>query len=577
MAVMINTTAFIEIMEIYKEISKFGPELEINFFESMDLFMEGRCAMLMSFSDILGVMKDSPVANVSTSALPPGSKRVFNRDTWQMEECTSALCPYMDENGVNRAPYATAGLGGYVSRFTTPEKQKAAYDFLSFISQPAQSSVGVFKGYGQDVFRKSQLDSNLWIAQGYTNATAGPILNTLLTVMSSPNVAIPMPMIHQQEYFDSMKTWIACYMYDDCKLEQMQEGLTNDWSKFLKQLGFKDQHTLYAVALGNPAPVYLQQVTLQETLTIAFITLGAFGLLLSISLMVFVILFRNAKLIRGTQTTFHYGTIIGAMMMFLSIIIFSLQPASNCYCSSALWMVMLGFSLMYGNLIAKMFRIWRLSDLKTVEIRVIKDQHLVPLVGGIVVAYIVPLAVWTALDDPTATQYVINAEEEEYLLVCSTGQVGRIIFIALTSLSCSLLLGGCVFAYLTRNVAGIYNESRPVAVSIYAFSFSAIVLIPMIFTITDPVIIYCTVSSVIFFGTTLTLLALFFFKALRIFKMVRNKQNLNSPWSSHYNSRTSTYHSKSNPSTDNNDIAKQLQDENEKLKAQLSEYKANHN
>eukprot|EP00029_Vermamoeba_vermiformis_P009466 TRINITY_DN4723_c0_g1_i1.p1 TRINITY_DN4723_c0_g1~~TRINITY_DN4723_c0_g1_i1.p1 ORF type:complete len:117 (+),score=13.19 TRINITY_DN4723_c0_g1_i1:47-397(+) len=85
---------------------------------------------------------------------------------------------------------------------------------------------------------------------------------------------------------------------------------------------------------------------------------------------------------------------------------------------------MLVFSSLNANLSAKMFRIWRLSDVKSLEIRVIKDIHLVPLVAGIAVLYIVPLAVWTVLDPPRLHPYTTNLPPDQYLMICGTGATG---------------------------------------------------------------------------------------------------------------------------------------------------------
>ncbi len=315
MAPMSNTTAFSHVWSIYKEITRYGPERETDIWTSWDLFAAGRCAMVLTFGDILGIIKNTSVSNVTSSTILPGTREVYNRKTQQMEQCTADLCAFMDKKGINRAPFATPGYTGFVSRFTRDDRKKAAYDFLSFLSQPAQSKVGVFEGLGQDIFRKSQLNETLWLESGFSNITTVNTVSTLRAVLESPNVAIPMPAIQQYAYFTAFTTWNKCYLYDECTLEEAQAGLTRDWTALLEQYGLRDQHTLYAVMLGNPEPVYSYQIYLPQSVVIAFLCVATFVIGVALFFLFFVVKCRDYKLIRATQPTFHYGTIAGAIAM----------------------------------------------------------------------------------------------------------------------------------------------------------------------------------------------------------------------------------------------------------------------
>ncbi len=231
----------------------------------------------------------------------------------------------------------------------------------------------------------------------------------------------------------------------------------------------------------------------------------------------------------------------------------------------------MGFSLLHANLSAKMYRIWRLSDVKTLEIRVIKDIHIVPIVAGIAVLYIVPLAVWTALDPPQLHPYTTNLPPDQYMMICGTNDTGVKIFIVLLVLSCALLLVGCVFAYLNRNVPTIYNESRHVAASIYTFSFAAIVLVPMIFTITDYMVVHTTLSTVICFCTLVTLVSLFLFKLLRIIRKGDKPPNKKASPSMH---NTSSFTEQSNQLNELKIEVEKLLKENNELRNEIKVMKS---
>jgi hypothetical protein len=96
--------------------------------------------------------------------------------------------------------------------------------------------------------------------------------------------------------------------------------------------------------------------------------------------------------------------------------------------------------------------------------------------------YIALLVAWTIVDPPVASQYRQSLESDQFMMVCQTGGSGIIIFAIILGWSCVLLLVGIVLSFLTRNLAEAYNESKPVSLSVYIYSFSAVILIPILFS-----------------------------------------------------------------------------------------------
>jgi uncharacterized membrane protein len=124
--------------------------------------------------------------------------------------------------------------------------------------------------------------------------------------------------------------------------------------------------------------------------------------------------------------------------------------------------------------------LWRLSA-KSLVIKKITDAHLLPFLAGIIAVYIALLTAWTVVDAPASAEYKHSLEPDQYMMVCQTGATGQILFIVILAWSCVLLLVGCILSFLTRNLAEAYNESRPVSLSVYIYSFSAVILIPILF------------------------------------------------------------------------------------------------
>jgi hypothetical protein len=104
----------------------------------------------------------------------PGSTEVLDRATGELVPCTPELCPHAID-GVNHAPFAAfGGWSGGINAAADPAVKDAAYAFLSYVNQPAQSNTDVTIGAtGFNPYRISQLtDFSLWEEAGMSQETA---------------------------------------------------------------------------------------------------------------------------------------------------------------------------------------------------------------------------------------------------------------------------------------------------------------------------------------------------------------------------------------------------------------------
>jgi Na+/melibiose symporter-like transporter len=169
---------------------------------------------------------------------------------------------------------------------------------------------------------------------------------------------------------------------------------------------------------------------------------------------------------------------------------------------------------------------------------------LFPFLGGILAVYIALLVAWTVVDPPVASQYRQSLESDQFMMVCQTGSSGIIIFAIILGWSCVLLLVGIVLSFLTRNLAEAYNESKPVSLSVYIYSFSAVILIPILFSkfrgsrndkcqnngsltlspaVPNALVVFIVTDAVLVFSTLVTLIALYLSKIVRIKKGLGDK------------------------------------------------------
>src|SRR5207249_10442035 len=202
-----NNPAAAKGLGIYKTLSKLGPPDQLNndVGDSRGLFVTGRCALSLDWGDIgpLAVDKtQSKVIDKVGAVILPGSKQVLDRSTMQLADCNSTLCPNAT-NGVNHSPFAAfGGWSGAINHAASDKVKDAAYAFLSYMSQPAQSSQDVTIGKtGFNPYRKSHF-SNLkpWLDSGMSEAAAKNYLGAIQASLESPNMMLDLRITQNQRY-----------------------------------------------------------------------------------------------------------------------------------------------------------------------------------------------------------------------------------------------------------------------------------------------------------------------------------------------------------------------------------------
>ena len=174
MTPLYNNDAVAEALRIYNETSDYAPpdELNLDVGDTRGLFTSGRCALSIDWGDIgtLAIAEGSKVNGKTGAVILPGTSKVLNRETNQLEECSSTLCPFADSSNVNHAPFsAFGGWSGAVNANSSNNVKDAAYKFLSWVSNPARSNIDVTIGAtGFNPYRESQFSStSLWGKRRY--------------------------------------------------------------------------------------------------------------------------------------------------------------------------------------------------------------------------------------------------------------------------------------------------------------------------------------------------------------------------------------------------------------------------
>jgi multiple sugar transport system substrate-binding protein len=183
----------------------------------------------------------------------PGSTEVVDWSTGKLVPCDATTCPYAVD-GVNYAPFAAwGGWGGAISAASDPKVKDAAFAFLSYMTQPAQSNVDVTIGAsGYNPYRTSQFQNlDTWVQNGYSEAAAKSYLGGIADSLNSPNMvidlAIPGVARYQQTVLDTV---ISQYLAGELTAEDAAQQIYDQSEDITNELGRDAQKAAYQAMLG---------------------------------------------------------------------------------------------------------------------------------------------------------------------------------------------------------------------------------------------------------------------------------------------------------------------------------------
>jgi multiple sugar transport system substrate-binding protein len=258
---LVNNPGYIRALEIYKATNDFGPpnEQTLNVGDTRGLWQAGRCALTLDWGDIgtLAIDPANSIERVQTGTgaiITPGSTEVLDRETNELVPCDETTCPFAID-GVNHAPFASfGGWSGGVSAAASDEVKDAAYAFLSYMSQPAQSNEDVTIGRsGFNPYRVSQFENvEPWIDAGFTEEGAANYLGAIQESLNSPNMALDLRIPQNARYEQViLDTVLSQFLAGEFTPEEAAQQIFDQWEEVTNELGREDQLAAYLGTLGT--------------------------------------------------------------------------------------------------------------------------------------------------------------------------------------------------------------------------------------------------------------------------------------------------------------------------------------
>lgn len=197
--------------------------------------------------------------------------------------------------------------------------------------------------------------------------------------------------------------------------------------------------------------------------------------------MVFFYQKRHEKVVRKSSPVFCQLMLLGIIMVNAGLILWTFNQ-TTLLCVLKVWVTVIGFGLIMGNLLAKTYRIFKIFSNIRVTTTSIRDYNLLQITAGVIFIDIILLCIYTFADGPPEPVLNVSTTDSLYTYIsCSLSNSDFQVVMAALIIAYNVILVALagLIAYLTRHVDSAYNESRYIGITVSA-SFAIALLIPLL-------------------------------------------------------------------------------------------------
>lgn len=167
---------------------------------------------------------------------------------------------------------------------------------------------------------------------------------------------------------------------------------------------------------------------------------------------------RGHSVVRRSSHVFCQLIVVGSSLFPVALIV-AMQASTQTTCVVNQFLLSVGFSLFYGSLLVKTWRIDKIFTSSKLQMVSLPDSLLLRHLSCYAAADLLLIILWAAISPPTPTLVAHTAHEYAFVSECSSRDSDsfRIAVYLLRGLS---LLLGAAFAVRARDVQDAYNESK---------------------------------------------------------------------------------------------------------------------
>ncbi|XP_071809845.1 gamma-aminobutyric acid type B receptor subunit 2-like [Asterias amurensis] len=269
---------------------------------------------------------------------------------------------------------------------------------------------------------------------------------------------------------------------------------------------------------------------------ITMCVLSSLGIVFAVCFFVFNVLKRQNRQVKMSSPKVNNLIAVGITLAYLCVILMGVDISMVnsetllTVCTTRSWFLALCFTIAFGGMFTKMWRVYSIVIHNKTKRKVIKDYHLFIIIGVLLLVDFVILIPWQIFDPmqieeervliPQTVDDIEMYRKYEQLHVKCTSTNDTIWTMALIIYKAFVVVFGAFLAWSTRNVnvPGL-NDSYYVGLSIYNTVICCVVAVPLsLLNVSSIGVTYALVSGFLLLCTTMSLCMLFIPKVIAVYK-----------------------------------------------------------
>lgn len=238
-------------------------------------------------------------------------------------------------------------------------------------------------------------------------------------------------------------------------------------------------------------------------------------------LMVMVFRHRNMPIIRRSQYEFLESMLVGTLCICAAILLYGGKPTFT-LCAARPISISAGFTLVFGSLVVKSLRVYRIFMSKGMKRVVLTARTMGKVLASFLLIDAAIITAWFVVDTPGANHVSKTIDEISphatfSMLACASS---HFIFSALLMFWKAILLGtGLYLSFLVRKVSVDFQESIWIFSSSFVVALACLLLLPLAYLVSLP-----ATTFYIFFAGVLWISTFMAVSLMFVPKFVRHKE-----------------------------------------------------
>ncbi|XP_052793048.1 gamma-aminobutyric acid type B receptor subunit 2-like [Mya arenaria] len=262
-----------------------------------------------------------------------------------------------------------------------------------------------------------------------------------------------------------------------------------------------------------------EEVIIPWPMYISMCAIAGIGMCVTAGLLAFNIVYRNNKFVKLSSPNINNVLLLGCFLCYTTVFIKTTGTDNTSVCEARTWCFCLGFTITFGSLFSKTWRVYRIFTNKKLLRMTIKDRQLLAINAILVGVVSSVLIIWGILSPHSIVTeflkkeiYQIGNDEEvhPYVRVCFS-ENGAYYNWVIYIIEGTLLSFGAFLAWETRRVKiEALNDSQQIGLCLYNVVVLSAVGLTLSLVLNDQaVLLYGITSGCLIIGTFVTQMVVF--------------------------------------------------------------------